>query len=106
MGRIVHRVVASDLDSDSRLEYKLMRTEVEGRTEEGRLVVGSQISTLFDIDKLDGSVRLTGSLDREKVETLRLPIQVEDKNAQTPNQVASGIKHYINTKSNKGEGFW
>ncbi|CAH1406526.1 unnamed protein product [Nezara viridula] len=93
VGHIVTKLVANDLDSDAKLRYSLDPTGLEGRTEEGRLVRSSEVelSSAFDLDANDGTLRLAKVLDREKVETIRVHVQVQDMAAQSGLQIASGI---------------
>lgn len=93
VGHIVTRLVAIDLDSDARLRYSLDLSGLEGRTEEGRLVRDSEIelSTAFDLDHTDGTLRVAKVIDREKVEIIKLHVQVQDMAAQSGLQIATGI---------------
>ena len=47
-------------------------------------------TSCFEINANDGHIRLIRELDREKAETIRLAIRVEDIAGVTPDQTASG----------------
>lgn len=46
--------------------------------------------SLLDLDATEGIIRLAKLLDREIVETIKLPVHVQDLGAQTGIQIASG----------------
>ncbi|XP_073991281.1 cadherin 88C isoform X3 [Rhodnius prolixus] len=97
VGHIVGRLIATDPDPTARLRYSVDSTGVEGRTEEGRLVRNSEVDllSLLDLDATEGIIRLAKLLDREIVETIKLPVHVQDLGAQTGIQIASAILNII-----------
>ncbi|XP_022254266.1 cadherin-23-like [Limulus polyphemus] len=91
LGYHVTKVVASDLDDRPVLRYSFDYSHSEATSEDGALVTSSEydITGIFDINSVDGSVKVVKKLDREKVETIKLLVRVEDLAAVTPGQTAT-----------------
>lgn len=92
MGKVVYQVRASDVDSSASLRYSVDWKSAEGRTEEGRVVRPSQVDLngLLSLHPTTGTLTLMKPLDREVVETIRLPLQVQDVAAQKGPQIVTG----------------
>lgn len=88
----MHRVVANDPDIAPILRYRIDPNSSEARNEEGTLIKIQEydyLSTL-ELNALDGLLRVVKLLDRERVETIRLGLIVEDLAAIRGIQTASG----------------
>ncbi|XP_043655694.1 cadherin-23 [Drosophila teissieri] len=93
VGTLVHRIQATDLDQKAILRYKLNPEHCEGRTEEGALVKSSEYDFLgaFEVDSIEGTLKVVKLLDRERVEHIKLAITVEDLAAAKGRQIAEGF---------------
>ena len=74
------------------LSWIVCATASEGRDESGIVIHGFEydVTSCFEIDESIGIIRVSRQLDREKAETVRLSVRVEDLAAATPDQTASG----------------
>ncbi len=97
VGTYVYRVSAEDMDSEASLRYYFDDSTSEARTENGVIIKPSEFDYLaaFELNPLDGLLRITKPLDREKMETLKIGIVVEDVAAATDKQTASGTLNII-----------
>ncbi|XP_037731996.1 cadherin-23 [Drosophila subpulchrella] len=93
VGTLVYRIRATDLDHKAILRYKLNPEHCEGRSEEGALVKASEYDFLgaFEVDPIEGSLKIIKLLDRERVEHIKLAITVEDLAAAKGRQIAEGF---------------
>lgn len=95
----MYRAVANDPDDMPVLRYHLDFENSIARNEEGRIVKLSDYDYMsaWDLNPLDGRLRVVRLLDREKVEHIRLGIIVEDIAAINGGikQTASGIFYLI-----------
>ncbi|GFG38793.1 hypothetical protein Cfor_02805 [Coptotermes formosanus] len=93
VGQFVHHVIAMDPDDKPVLRYHIDADNSEARSEEGTIIRSSEYDyvSLFDLDPLDGQLRVVKLLDRERVETIRLGIRVEDLAASKEKQTSSAI---------------
>lgn len=93
VGTLVYRIQATDLDHKAILRYKLNPEHCEGRTEEGALVKSSEYDFLgaFEVDSIEGTLKVVKLLDRERVEHIKLAITVEDLAAAKGRQIAEGF---------------
>ncbi|RZF38140.1 hypothetical protein LSTR_LSTR005501 [Laodelphax striatellus] len=93
VGQVVHRVVAQDPDESPVLRYTLDLDSCEARSEEGTIVKASEFDFLsaFELNPLDGLLKVVRLLDREKVETIRLAIRVEDLGSTTGVQTDTAV---------------
>ncbi|KAH8293460.1 hypothetical protein KR054_000643 [Drosophila jambulina] len=93
VGTQVYHIQASDLDQKAILRYKLNPEHSEGRTEEGALVKSGEYDFLgaFEVDPIEGSLKVVKLLDRERVEHIKLAITVEDLAAAKGRQLAEGF---------------
>lgn len=96
VGQFVHRVIAMDPDEKPVLRYHIDAENSEARSEEGTIIKSSEYDymSLFDLNSLDGQLRVVKLLDRERVETIRLGIRVEDLAASKEKQISSGRTKY------------
>jgi hypothetical protein len=96
VGQIVHHVIAMDPDDKPVLRYHIDAENSEARSEEGTIIKSSEYDymSLFDLNPLDGQLRVVKLLDRERVETVRLGIRVEDLAASKEKQISSGRTKY------------
>lgn len=96
VGHIVHHVIAMDPDDKPVLRYHIDAENSEARSEEGTIIKSSEYDymSLFDLNPLDGQLRVVKLLDRERVETVRLGIRVEDLAASKEKQISSGRTKY------------
>ena len=91
MGVILTQIVADDSDERPNLRYWIDHEAGEARNEKGFVVRDENVTSWFEINTTDGRIRVIHQLDREKAETVRLALRVEDVAASTPGQTASGI---------------
>nr|XP_036674405.1 cadherin-23-like [Drosophila suzukii]XP_036674406.1 cadherin-23-like [Drosophila suzukii]XP_036674407.1 cadherin-23-like [Drosophila suzukii] len=93
VGTLVYRIRATDLDQKAILRYKLNPEHCEGRSEEGALVKASEYDFLgaFEVDPIEGSLKVIKLLDRERVEHIKLATTVEDLAAAKGRQIAEGF---------------
>ncbi|XP_069668723.1 cadherin-23 isoform X2 [Periplaneta americana] len=93
VGQFVHHVIAVDPDDKPVLRYHIDAENSEARSEEGTIIKSSEYDyvSLFDLNPLDGQLRVVKLLDRERVETIRLGIKVEDLAASREKQTSSAI---------------
>ncbi|KAH8330723.1 hypothetical protein KR067_006821 [Drosophila pandora] len=93
VGTQVYRLHATDSDQNSILRYKLNPEHCEARNEEGALVKNSEYDFLgaFDVDAIEGSLKVIKLLDRERVEHIKLAIIVEDLAAAKGRQMTEGF---------------
>ncbi|XP_053979716.1 cadherin-23 [Hylaeus volcanicus] len=80
VGAYVHRVVANDPDIAPILRYRMDPNSSEARNEEGTLIKIQEYDYLsaLELNALDGLLRVVKLIDRERVETIRLGLVVED----------------------------
>lgn len=80
VGEYVFRVVAVDPDSNPILRYRIDANESEARNEDGTFIKPSETDFIgmFDLNPVDGMLRIAKHLDREQVETIRLALVCED----------------------------
>ncbi|XP_046672662.1 cadherin-23 isoform X2 [Homalodisca vitripennis] len=93
VGQFVHRVVATDPDEKSSLRFSIDRDNCEARSEEGTIIKPSEFDFLsaFELNAVDGLLRVVRLLDRERVEVIRLAIRVEDTASVSGKQITSGV---------------
>lgn len=93
VGTYVYRLIANDLDAKPMLRYHLDPNTSEARSEEGSIVKQSEYDYLgaFEINPIDGLIRVVKLIDREKVEQIKLGFSIEDVAAANGRQLASGI---------------
>lgn len=92
MGTIIHKIVAMDPDLKPVLRYKIDANNSEGRNEDGKIIKPSEFNYLsaFDLNSVDGKLKIIKILDREKVETIKLGLTVEDLAGIKGKQTATG----------------
>nr|XP_012151361.1 PREDICTED: cadherin-23 [Megachile rotundata] len=97
VGAYVHRVVANDPDISPVLRYRIDPNSSEARNEEGTLIKIQEYDYLsaLELNALDGLLRVVKLLDRERVETIRLGLVVEDLAAVKEVQTAFAILNII-----------
>ncbi|KAK1135246.1 hypothetical protein K0M31_008017 [Melipona bicolor] len=97
VGAYVHRVVANDPDIAPILRYRIDPNSSEARNEEGTLIKIQEYDYLsaLELNALDGLLRVVKLLDRERVETIRLGLVVEDLAAIRGVQTASATLNII-----------
>jgi len=87
-GTFITQVRGVDPDEKPILRYRLDFNKSEGRNQDGRIVKGLPLHTIFSLDGNDGILRMGGGkLDRETVEFIRLTVEVEDKGSENGKQV-------------------
>ncbi|XP_030375877.1 cadherin-23 [Scaptodrosophila lebanonensis] len=93
VGSLVYHLRATDPDQNPILRYKLNEEHCEARNEEGVLVKPSEYNyqSAFDLDPIEGALKLAKLLDREKVEQIKLAVMVEDLAAANGKQVVEGF---------------
>ncbi|XP_076365612.1 cadherin-23-like isoform X2 [Tachypleus tridentatus] len=91
IGHLVTRVRAVDLDERPLLRYSIDYARSEARSEDGTLVMQSELDLkdTFDINNVDGEVTVVNALDREKAETIKLLLHVKDLAAVSDEQTAT-----------------
>ncbi|XP_043267778.1 cadherin-23 [Venturia canescens] len=97
VGAYVHRVVANDPDIAPILRYRIDPNSSEARNEEGTLIRIQEYDYLgaLELNAIDGLLRVIRILDRERVETIRLGLIVEDLAAVRGLQTASAMLSII-----------
>ncbi|KAG7212887.1 hypothetical protein KM043_002239 [Ampulex compressa] len=97
VGAYVHRVVANDPDIAPILRYRIDSNSSEARNEEGTLIKIQEYDYLaaLELNAIDGLLRVVRLLDRERVETIRLGLLVEDLAAVRGLQTASATVSII-----------
>uniref|UniRef100_W4VR90 Putative cadherin egf lag seven-pass g-type receptor n=1 Tax=Corethrella appendiculata TaxID=1370023 RepID=W4VR90_9DIPT len=93
VGTYAYRLIANDLDENPILRYYLDAKTSEARNEDGAIVKVSEYDYLsaFDLNSLDGLIRVVKLIDREKVETIKLGFIVEDVAAENGKQTATAV---------------
>lgn len=93
VGEYVYRLVAKDQDALPILRYRIDWNHTEARNEEGTIIRSSDASygDLFDLDPMDGTLRVKRQIDREKVEIIRLSVLCEDLAASKEEQIARAV---------------
>ncbi|CAG9785729.1 unnamed protein product [Diatraea saccharalis] len=93
VGTLIYRAQAYDPDEQPVLRYTLDRTNSLARDEDGVLIPPAEYDylSLWDLNSVDGTLKIVRLLDREKLEVLKLVITVEDMAAIDggPRQTAS-----------------
>ncbi|KAJ9587165.1 hypothetical protein L9F63_019319, partial [Diploptera punctata] len=91
VGKFVYQVIAVDPDDKPVLRYHIDAENSEARSEEGTIIKSSEYDyvSLFELNPLDGSLRVVKLIDRERVENIRLGIKVEDLAASKEKQTSS-----------------
>ena len=89
---MVHKLKALDLDEKPVLRYKIDRDASEAKNEDGAVVKVSEYDFMsaFELNAIDGTMKVSRIIDREKVEIIRLTVTVEDLAATKSKQMASG----------------
>ncbi|XP_071565121.1 cadherin-23 [Temnothorax nylanderi] len=97
VGAYVHRIVAQDPDVAPILRYRVDPNSSEARNEEGTLIKVQEYDYLaaLELNAVDGLLRIVKLLDRERVETIRLGLVVEDLAAVRGLQTASATLSII-----------
>lgn len=92
VGTLVYQFQATDPDQKPILRYKLNAEISEARNEEGGLVKISEYDYMgaFELDPIQGHLKVIKLLDREKVEHIKLAITVEDLAAAKGRQIVEG----------------
>ncbi|XP_033230917.1 cadherin-23 isoform X2 [Belonocnema kinseyi] len=105
VGAYVHRVVANDPDIAPILRYRIDPNSSEARNEEGTLIRVQEYDYLasLELNALDGLLRVLRLLDRERVETIKLGLVVEDLAAVNGVQSASAVLNIIIEDENDNE---
>ncbi|KPI92876.1 Cadherin-23 [Papilio xuthus] len=93
VGTVIYRAQAHDPDEQPVLRYTIDKTGSAARNEEGVVVHLSEYDylTMWDLNPVDGTLKVVRLLDREKIEIVKLMIRVEDMAAieTGPKQTAS-----------------
>nr|CAD7442234.1 unnamed protein product [Timema bartmani] len=93
VGKYVHNIRAIDSDEKPLLRYRISPENSEARNEEGTIVKSSEYDYvhMFDLDPKEGHLRVVKLIDRERVETIRLGLVVEDLAAIKKKQVTTAM---------------
>ncbi|XP_037943445.1 cadherin-23-like [Teleopsis dalmanni] len=93
VGQTVYQIKATDLDELPIIRYQINKSNSVARNEEGSFVKTTEYDYLsvFDLDPIEGNLKLVKILDREKVEHIKLAILVEDLAAANGKQVVEGF---------------
>ena len=83
VGLILTQLVAVDPDERPVLRYWIDHAASEGRNERGFVVRDENVTAWFEMNSNDGRVRVVRQMDREKAETIRLAVRVQDVAAAT-----------------------
>lgn len=92
MGKIVYKLNAVDPDEKSVLRFGINRDFSEARNEDGVVVKISDYDfmTAFELNSVDGTLKVRQLIDREKVQIIRIMFYVEDLAAVGGRQISSG----------------
>ncbi|XP_055907178.1 cadherin-23 [Eupeodes corollae] len=95
VGSEIYRVFASDLDEAPILRYQINRVNSEARNEDGAFVKLSEYDYIssFELNSIDGTLKMAKLIDREKVESIKLSIIVEDLGAAKGPQMVEAYLH-------------
>ncbi|CAG7830108.1 unnamed protein product [Allacma fusca] len=88
-GQYITQVRAVDPDFKPLLRYGIDFNRSEARNENGRLLKGIDLSKMFELQAIDGVLKVTGNLDRETMETVKIGLRVEDLGAEKGRQIAT-----------------
>lgn len=90
VGTMVYRLVANDLDDEPTLRYFIDSEGSEARNENGVLIKLTEYDFMsaFDLSPNEGILRVVKIIDREKVESMKINVMVEDISAAKGKQVA------------------
>ncbi|CAG9578961.1 unnamed protein product [Danaus chrysippus] len=95
VGTVIYRAHAYDLDEQPVLRFSIDKELSYARNEDGVPVTTNDYDYIgiWDLNAIDGTLKIVRSLDREKVEIIKLVITVEDMAAMNngPVQRASAI---------------
>lgn len=102
VGTFVYQLMANDLDNAPVLRYFFDMDASEARSENGVIIKQTEYDYMsaFDLNLNDGLIRVVKMLDREKIETLKIGVTVEDIASLTGKQVASAVLNVIITDEN------
>lgn len=105
MGKVVYKLKAIDPDEKPVLRFKIDRDLSEGRNEDGAMVkiIEFDFISAFELNPVDGTLKVSRLIDREKVEMIKIMLNVEDLAATKGKQISSGkylYKKIINSDIN------
>lgn len=102
VGTFVYRLIASDVDNEPVLRYFFDSDASEARSENGVIVKQTEYDYMsaFDLNPNDGMIRVVKMLDREKIETLKIGIIVEDIASVNGKQIDAAVLSVIITDEN------
>lgn len=88
----MHRLKAIDPDEKPVLRYKIDRDLSEARNEDGAVVkiLEYDFISAFELNAVDGTLKVSRLIDREKVEIIKMVVKVEDLAATKGKQISSG----------------
>ncbi|GAB6026551.1 hypothetical protein CHUAL_012969 [Chamberlinius hualienensis] len=91
-GTVIYKLMAVDRDDNPDLRFQIDPNKCEARNEDGFIVNFSpkDYRSLFEVTA-DGFVQVKGIVDRETVETFKLRVVVEDRNAVGFRQTSTSI---------------
>lgn len=97
VGTYVYRLEANDLDNDSTLRYFFDSEASEARNENGVIIKQSEYDYMqaFDLNANDGLIRVVKILDRERIESIKIGVIVEDIAAISGKQTAMAYLNVI-----------
>jgi Cadherin domain len=97
VGTYIYRLKATDMDNDASLRYFFDRQMSEARNENGVLIKHSDYDYMqaFDLNANDGLIRVVKILDRERIETIKMGVIVEDIKATSGKQTATAILNVV-----------
>lgn len=91
-GYFITKLTAKDPDRNARLRYTIDEFESVALNEDGRRLSAFPVLDLFELDSVNGDIRVGGLINREEVEIVKLAVQVEDLNAETEErQIATSV---------------
>ncbi|XP_036234309.2 cadherin-23 isoform X2 [Bactrocera oleae] len=97
VGTQIFQVYAADLDESPIIRYRINRGNCVARNEEGTFIKLSDFDfvSAFDLDPIEGTLKVLKLLDREKVEYLKLAINAEDLAAIKGKQMVEAFLNII-----------
>lgn len=97
VGTMVYRLVANDLDDEPVLRYFIDSETSEARNENGVLIKPTEYDFMsaFDLSPNEGILRVVKIIDREKIETVKITVMVEDIASMNGKQIATATLNVV-----------
>lgn len=102
VGTFIYQLMANDLDNEPMLRFFFDSESSEARSENGVIIKQTEYDYMsaFDLNPNEGLIRVVKMLDREKIETLKMGLIVEDIASVKGKQIATATLNLIITDEN------